>query len=58
MGPEAGLGAQVRDSFEEAGSLKGGQETREDGVFKGLRALKAVGSGGVRLEVLLRVVCC
>jgi len=32
--PEVGLRAQVRDSLEERGSLKGGQGIREDGVFK------------------------
>jgi len=52
VGPEQSLGAQIRDSLEQVGSLKGGQETGEDGVFKGLWCLRALGAGNVRLGVV------
>ena len=41
VGPDGGLGAQVRDPLEEAGSLTGGGGAGQDGVFEGLRGLQA-----------------
>ena len=41
VGPDRGLGVQVRDPFEEAGSLTGGGGAGQDGIFEGLRGLQA-----------------
>jgi len=41
VGPDRGLGIQVRDPLEEAGSLTGGGGARQDGMFEGLRGLRA-----------------
>ena len=39
--PDRGLGGQVRDLLEEAGSLMGGGGAGQDGMFKGLRGQRA-----------------
>ena len=41
VGPDRGLRAQVRDPLEEAGSLTGGGGAGQDGMFEGLRGLRA-----------------
>jgi len=41
VGPDRGLGAQVRDPLEEAGSLTGGGGAGQDGMFEDLRDLQA-----------------
>ena len=41
VGRDWGLGGQVRDPLEEAGSLKGGGGEGQDGMFEGLRRLGA-----------------
>jgi len=41
VGPDRGLGVQVRDPLEEAGSLRGGGGAGQDGMFEGLRGLRA-----------------
>jgi len=41
VGPDRGLGAQVRDPLEQAGSLTGGGGAGQDGMFEGLRGLQA-----------------
>jgi len=41
VGPDKGLGSQVRDPLEAAGSLRGGGGAGQDGMFEGLRGLRA-----------------
>jgi len=51
VGPDLGLGGQVRDPLEEAGSLKGGRGAGQDGVFEGLRGLRAQRAGQVGVRI-------
>jgi len=39
VAPDWALRVQVRDALEEAGSLTGGGEAGQDGMFEGLRGL-------------------
>jgi len=41
VGPDWGLRGQVRDLLEEAGSLTGRRGAGQDGMFEGLRGLRA-----------------
>jgi len=41
VGPDWGLRSHVRDPMEETGSLVGGGGARQDGMFEGLRGLRA-----------------
>jgi len=41
VGPEWDLRGQVRDLLEEAGYLTGGRGAGQDGMFEGLRGLRA-----------------
>jgi len=49
--PDLGLGGQVRDPLEEAGSLKGGRGAGQDSVFEGLRGLRAKRAGQVGVRI-------
>ena len=40
VGPDRGLGVQVRDPLEEVGSLTGGGGAGQDGMFEGLGGLR------------------
>ena len=51
VGPDRGLGVQVRDPLEEAGSLMGGGGAGQDGVFEGLRGLRAQRAGHVGVGI-------
>jgi len=51
VGPHRGLGSQVGDPLEEAGSLMGGGGAGQDGMFEGLRGLRAQGAGGVGIRI-------
>jgi len=51
VGPDLGLGGQVRDPLEEAGSLKGGREAGDNGVFEGLWGLRAQWAGHVGVRI-------
>jgi len=50
VGSDRGLGGQVRNSLEEAGSLAGGGGAGQDGMLEGLRGLRTQRAGcvGVR----------
>jgi len=52
VGPEGGLGGQVGDPQEEAGSLMGCGGAGQDGVFEGLRGLRAEGAGRVGIRLI------
>ena len=52
VGLDWGLGGQVRDPWEEAGSLMGGGGAGQDGVFEGLRGLRAQRAGHVGIRVV------
>jgi len=52
VGPDRGLGGQVRDPLEEAGSLTGGGGAGQDGMFEGLRSLLAERAGRVGIRVV------
>ena len=54
VGPDRGLGVQVRDPLEEAGSLTGGGGAGEDGMFEGLRGLRAQRAGHVGIGIAPR----
>jgi len=47
VGPDRGLGAQVRDPLKMAASLIGGGRGGQDGRFEGLQGLRAQGAGHV-----------
>jgi len=51
VGPDWGLRSQVRDPLEEAGSLAGGGGAGQDGVFEGLRGLRAQRVGRVSIRI-------
>jgi len=52
VGPDRGLGGQVRDPLEEAGSLTGGGGAGQDGMFEGLWGLRAEQAGGIGIRVI------
>jgi len=52
VGPDRSLRGQVRDPLEEAGSLTGGGGAGQDGMFKGLRGLRAQGTGWVGIRIV------
>ena len=54
VGPDRGLRSQVRDPLEEAGSLMGGGGAGQDGVFEGLRGLRAQRAGCVGVRIAPR----
>jgi len=51
VGPDRGLGSQVRDPLEEAGSLVGGGGAGLDGMFEGQRGLRAQRAGRVGIRI-------
>jgi len=51
VGPDWGHRSQVRDPLEEAGSLAGGGGAGQDGMFEGLRGLRAQGAGRVGIRI-------
>jgi len=51
VGPDRGLGGQVCDRLEEAGSLTGGGGAGEDGMFEGLPGLRAQRAGRVGIRI-------
>jgi len=52
VGPDRGLRGQVRDRWEVAGSLMGGQGAREDGMFEGRRGVRAGRAGRVGIRIV------
>jgi len=54
VGPDWGLGGQVRDLWEEAGSLMGGGGVGQDGMFEGLRGLRTQRAGPVGIRIVPR----
>ena len=52
VGPDRGLGGQVGDPLEEAGSPIGGGGAGQDDLFEGLRGLRAQRAGRVSIRVL------
>ena len=52
VGPDWGHWGPVRDPCEEAGPLMGGQEAGEDGMFEGLRGLRAQRAGCVGIRIV------
>jgi len=53
VGPDRGLGGQVRDPLEEAGSLTGGTAAGQDGMFEGLLDPRAYRAGRVGIRIAL-----
>jgi len=54
VGPDRGLGGQVGDTLEEAGSLTGGRGAGQDGMFEGLQGLKTQWAGHVGIRIAPR----
>jgi len=52
VGPDWGLGGQVRDPIEEAGSLMGEGGGRQDGMFEGLWGRRAQQAGHVGIRIV------
>ena len=51
VGPNLGLGGQVRDPLEEAASLIGGEGAEPDVMFEGLWGLRAPRAGCVTIRI-------
>ena len=54
IGPDRGLGGQVRDTLEEAGSLAGGGGAGQDGMFEGLPGPRTQRAGPVGITTAPR----